>query len=74
MAHMAVNPVTLEMVEIIAHATVALDGKENAMAWLQKPNAAMGGRTPISVLSQGDRAEIHQLDEQLTALEYGMHP
>ncbi len=31
MAYVAVNPATLRMAEIVAHATVALDGKENSM-------------------------------------------
>ncbi len=74
MTNMAVNPAALRIAEIVAHATVALDGKENSLAWLQKPNAALGDRTPLEVLAQDDPAAIQQLDEQLTALEYGMHP
>jgi len=74
MAQLAVNPAALRMAEVASHATVALDGQENAMAWLQQPNVAMGGRTPLEVLAQGDVSEIERLDEQLTALEYGMHP
>lgn len=43
MAQIAVNPVALRMAEVASHATLALDGKENAMALLQQPSAAMSG-------------------------------
>jgi uncharacterized protein (DUF2384 family) len=72
MAQLVVNP-TLRTAEIASHATDAI-GRENAMQWLQKPNAALGGRTPLEILSKGDSDEVQQLDDQLTALEYGMFP
>jgi uncharacterized protein (DUF2384 family) len=61
------------MADIIAHATVSLDGRQNAMNWLQKPIPNMNGRTPLQVLSQGEPKEMQQLDDLLTALDYGMH-
>lgn len=67
------DPVGLRKAEIIAHATVSLDGQKNAMDWLQKPSPNMGGRTPLEVLSQGKPEEFQQLDDVLTALDYGMH-
>lgn len=73
MAHMLADPVGLRRAEIIAHATVSLDGRENAMAWLQKPSLNMGGRTPLEVLAQGVPEELQELDDVLTALDYGMH-
>ena len=73
MAHLAATS-TQMIAELVAHATEALDGKTNALAWLNKPNSAMQGRTPLDVLSQGSPADCQRLDEQLTALEYGMHP
>lgn len=73
MAHMVVDPVGLRKAEIIAHATVSLDGRQNAIEWLQKPSPNMGGRTPLEVLAQGLPEELQALDDVLTALDYGMH-
>jgi uncharacterized protein (DUF2384 family) len=70
MAHTAVDP-TLRTAEVASHATAAL-GRENAMAWLKAPNPALEGKTPIEILSKGDPDEVQRLDDQLTALEYGM--
>ena len=70
MAHMVVNPM-LRTAEVASHATSAL-GRENAMAWLQTPNAALDGKTPLEVLESCDSLRVQQLDDQLTALEYGM--
>jgi uncharacterized protein (DUF2384 family) len=70
---MVVDPVGLRKAEIIAHATVSLDGRQNAMEWLQKPSPNMGGRTPLEVLAQGLPEELQALDDVLTALDYGMH-
>jgi uncharacterized protein (DUF2384 family) len=73
MAHMVADPRALKVAEIIAHAASALDGQKNASSWLQKPNQRMGGRTPHDVLLQGEPSELQQLDDLLTALDYGMH-
>jgi uncharacterized protein (DUF2384 family) len=70
MRHSAVYPM-LRSAEVIAHATSAM-GRENAMAWLQKPNSALGNVTPLDIFSKGEACEVQQLDDQLTALEYGM--
>ena len=73
MALVLADPVWLRKAEIIAHATESLDGRKNAMDWLQKPSPNMGGRTPLEVLNQGEPEELQQLDDVLTALDYGMH-
>ena len=73
MAQLVADPVGLRRAEIIAHATVSLDGRENAMNWLQKSCPQMGGRTPLEVLAQGTPEELQELDDVLTALDYGMH-
>ena len=70
---MVADPVALRRAEIIAHATVSLDGRENAMSWLQTPSPNMGGRTPLEVLAPGLPEELQELDDVLTALDYGMH-
>jgi uncharacterized protein (DUF2384 family) len=61
------------MADIITHATVSLDGQQNTMHWLQKPSARIDGRTPLDVLLEGTPEELQQLDDLLTALDYGMH-
>lgn len=63
----------LKRYRIMAHATDALDGQENAMAWLQTPSPSMAGRTPLEVLDAANPEELQQLDDTLTALDYGMH-
>jgi uncharacterized protein (DUF2384 family) len=73
MAHALADSVWLRKAEIIAHATESLDGRKNAMDWLQKPSPNMVGRTPLEVLDQGEPEELQQLDDVLTALDYGMH-
>ncbi len=70
MTSMVVNPM-LRSAEVIAHATSAM-GRENVMAWLQKPNIALGEVTPLDILSKGEPGEVQNLDDQLTAIEYGM--
>jgi uncharacterized protein (DUF2384 family) len=67
------DPIGLRRAEIIAHAAVSLDGQKNAMDWLQRPSPHMGGRTPLHVLGEGNPDELQQLDDVLTALDYGMH-
>lgn len=59
--------------EVIAHATVALDGKENALAWLNRPHAQLGNETPLFVALHGDREEVDRVNELLSALENGIH-
>jgi uncharacterized protein (DUF2384 family) len=61
------------MVEIVAHATVALDTQGNAMRWLQQPNADLTGRTPLDVLFQGIPEEMQQVDDLLSAMEFGVY-
>lgn len=73
MAHRAVDPTFAKRAAIISHATVALDGQENAMQWLQQPNRNLGNRTPLEVLSHGSQEEMQAVDELLVALEHGMY-
>ncbi len=73
MAHMAVDPAAARKADIVAHATVALDGRVNAMRWLQQPHRNLNNRTPLDVLFEGNPEEMQQVDELLSALEYGIH-
>jgi hypothetical protein len=72
MAQRLYSPLTKRAAEIVAHAISAL-GKENALAWLEKTNQPMDGKTPLEILGRGDPAKLDQLDEQVTATEYGMY-
>jgi uncharacterized protein (DUF2384 family) len=70
---MVADRFALRRAEIISHATVSLDGQENAMNWLQTPSSRMGGRIPLEILDKGIPEELQELDDILTALDYGMH-
>lgn len=72
MAHMAPDPLR-RAASVIAHATEAMDGRENAMHWLERENPSFGGRSPLQVLFQGDPDETQRMEDILTALDYGMH-
>jgi uncharacterized protein (DUF2384 family) len=50
-----------------------MDGRENAMHWLERENPSFGGRSPLQVLFQGDPDETQRIEDILTALDYGMH-
>ena len=72
MASLAQNvAIPVQQADIIAHATVALDGRENAMQWLQTPHSALNDRTPLDVIFLARPGELERLDELLSALEYG---
>ena len=73
MAPLAVDPKAPRAAAVIAHATVALDGQENAMAWLQKPNPHLDRKTPLQLLFGGEAHEIEIVDELLSAMENGMY-
>ena len=66
-------PDSVRKAEIIMHATEALDGKANAMHWLQQPNRSLSGKSPLDVLTDGLPDEAEKVDELLYGLEYGMY-
>ena len=72
MAHMAADPMRM-MASVIAHATEAMDGRKNAMLWLERESPSFGGRSPLQVLCQGDPHEMQRIEDILNALDYGMH-
>ena len=73
MAPMLVDPKAARAAEVIAHATVALDGKANALAWLNRPHSLLGNKTPLFVAFNGEPEEVDRIDELLSALENGIH-
>jgi uncharacterized protein (DUF2384 family) len=73
MAQLAIDAKATRTAAIIAHAAVALDGQENAMSWLQKPNPHLDSKTPLEVLFSGTADEVETVDELLSAMENGMY-
>ena len=73
MAQMAVDPKMARAAEVIAHATIALDGQVNALAWLNRPHTHLGNRSPLFVAFHGEPEEVDHVDELLSALENGIH-
>ena len=73
MAQLAIDLNAARTAEVIAHATVALDGQANAMAWLKQPNPHLGNETPLAVAFGGEPEEMETVHELLSALENGIH-
>ncbi|MBV9157522.1 MAG: DUF2384 domain-containing protein [Acidobacteriaceae bacterium] len=73
MAHIAMDPRVAKTAEVVAHATVALDGQANAMKWLQEANPLLGNRSPLQVAYNGEPDEVEHVHELLSALENGIH-
>lgn len=73
MAQTVADPRMARAASVIAHATEALDGKANAMEWLQRPHSHLGNKTPLYVAFQGEPEEVDRIDELLSALENGIH-
>jgi len=72
MAFTTMDASTLRIAEVIAHATVALDGQRNALRWLQQPNDDLSGRTPLELLFLGTPEQSQQVNDLLSAMEYGV--
>ena len=54
---------------ILAAATKALGHREKAGEWLRRPNRALGGATPLSLLST--QPGLQQVEQVLGRIEYG---
>jgi putative toxin-antitoxin system antitoxin component (TIGR02293 family) len=54
---------------VIAAATKALGDRDKARQWLRRPNRALGGVTPLSLLST--QPGLHQVEHVLGRIEYG---
>ena len=73
MASLAQNLDAVKQADIIAHATVALDGREDAIEWLQTPHSTLNDRTPLEVVCTGSLEDLQFVDRLLTALEFGIY-
>ena len=73
MAQLALDANAARTAEVIAHATVALDGQANAMQWLKQANPNLSDKTPLDILFHGLPEEVQLVDELLSALENGIY-
>jgi len=55
-----------------AKATDVLGSREKAIVWMQAPNRALGGATPISVLDTDTELGARAAEEVLVRIEFGV--
>lgn len=55
---------------IFAHAVEVFDDQQKAAVWLSRPNAALGGRTPLSMLDTD--IGVQDVNEILGRIEHGI--
>ena len=58
------------LARVFAHAVDVFGDRQKASAWLSRPNQALGGRTPLSVLDTD--VGVQEVDEILGRIEYGI--
>jgi putative toxin-antitoxin system antitoxin component (TIGR02293 family) len=58
------------LARVFAHAVDVFDEREKATTWFSRPNQALGGRTPLSVLDTD--IGVQEVDEILGRIEYGI--
>ena len=58
------------LVRIVAETADVLGSEEKASRWLQAPNRALGGQTPLSLLDTDPGAQ--QVEEVLGRIEHGV--
>jgi putative toxin-antitoxin system antitoxin component (TIGR02293 family) len=58
------------LARVFAHAVDVFDDRQKATAWFARPNQALGGRAPLSVLDTD--IGVHEVDEILGRIEYGI--
>ena len=61
----------VRVTRVLLHAKSVFDHERDAVAWFSMPNAALGGETPLSWLDTD--AGVHQVDDVLTRLEFGVY-
>lgn len=61
----------LRLREVLEHAKAVFDTDKDASAWFAKPNRALSGDTPSSLMDTD--AGVHQVDDVLTRLEFGVY-
>ena len=56
---------------VLQRAKLVFDNERDAVAWFSMPNQALGGETPLSWLDTD--ARVHQVDDVLKRLEFGVY-
>ena len=57
--------------QVFDHARAVFDNDRDAVAWCSKPNHALSGETPLSLMDTD--AGVHQVDDVLTRIEFGVY-
>jgi len=61
----------LRAYRVFEHARAVFDDERDAVSWLSMPNHALSGETPLSLMDTD--AGVHQVDEVLTRVEFGVY-
>lgn len=61
----------LRYAHVAAHAEEVFEDEQTARNWLKRPNHALGGEIPLSLLDT--EAGLQQVDEVLTRIEYSVY-
>ena len=61
----------LRVIRVLSLAEVVYGSRERALAWLRKPLARLGGRTPLSLLKTDTGSRI--VEELLVQIDEGMY-
>ena len=59
------------MKSTLAQADSIFDDREKAVAWINRPNKALGGEVPLTLMDTD--AGIRQIETILTRLEFGVY-
>lgn len=57
--------------DVLEHAKNVFDNDKDATTWFSLSNAALSGDTPLSLMDTD--AGVHQVDDVLTRLEFGVY-
>ena len=57
--------------QVFDHARAVFDDDRDAVAWFSMPNHALSGGTPLSLMDTD--AGVHQVDDVLTRIEFGVY-
>ena len=57
--------------QVFDHARAVFDHDQDAVAWFSMPNHALSGDTPLSLMDTD--AGVHQVDDVLTRIEFGVY-
>ena len=56
---------------VFDHARAVFDNDQDAVAWFSTPSHALSGETPLSLMDTD--AGVHQVDDVLTRIEFGVY-